>query len=79
MFKVIRNGSEIANGIRASSLKVLKENAKEVKKGGDCGIILEDYDELQKGDLVVSYEVKEVQKKFKNERKEVSFEDVKDK
>lgn len=79
LFKVIRNGSEIANGIKASSLKVLKENAKEVKKGGDCGIILEDYDELQKGDIVVSYEVKEVPKKFKNERKEVSFEDVKDK
>jgi translation initiation factor IF-2 len=79
LFKILRNGEEIASGLKVSSLKILKENAKEVKKGSECGLIFEDFDELKQGDLICSYEVKQLEKSFKNERKEVSFEDVKDK
>lgn len=79
LFKVIRKGEEIASGLRVSSLKILKENAKEVKKGVECGIIIDDFDELSEKDVLVSYEVRELPKRFKNERKEVSANEVKDK
>ena len=79
LFKVIRNDEEIATGLKVASLKIMKENAKEVKKGLECGIMFEDFEELRENDVVASYEVKEIPKRFKNERREVSNEEVKDK
>ena len=49
MYKLVNE--EIAKGLKVESLKILKDNAKEVKKGLECGIVLEDFEELKKNDI----------------------------
>ena len=49
---VMRSGEEIHSGPIAS-LKRFKEDVKEVKEGFECGIVLEDFDKLEKGDVLV--------------------------
>lgn len=40
-----------------SSLKRVKDDAKEVKSGLECGILLKNYNDVQEGDLIKSYDV----------------------
>ena len=49
---VMRSGKEVHKGV-ISSLKRFKEDVKEVKEGFECGIVLEDFDKLEKGDVLV--------------------------
>lgn len=79
MFKVSRKDEVIATELKAGSLKIHKENAKEVKKGMECGIMLDEFEELKEGDILTSYEVKDLPKLFKNERVEIEDFEVKDK
>ncbi len=54
---VERNGEEVARG-RITSLKVRKDEVKEVKKGSECGIILEpSFEELAEGDEIVTFKL----------------------
>ena len=46
------------------SLKRFKEDAKEVKEGFECGIGLENYSDIQVGDILEVFEMKEVAKKL---------------
>ncbi|PAF47522.1 translation initiation factor IF-2 [Helicobacter sp. 12S02634-8] len=57
--RLIRNGVVIHTGAIAS-LKRFKDDAKEVVKGYECGIMLENYNDIQVGDVFETY--KEVQK-----------------
>ncbi|PAF43337.1 translation initiation factor IF-2 [Helicobacter sp. 11S03491-1] len=57
--RLIRNGVVIHTGSIAS-LKRFKDDAKEVSKGYECGIMLENYNDIQVGDVFETY--KEVQK-----------------
>ncbi len=54
--RVIRNHEVIWKG-HIASLKRIKEDVKEVKKGFECGILLEGFNEVQPGDLLQSYEI----------------------
>lgn len=54
--RVVRNGAVIWKG-QIASLKRVKEDVKEVKKGFECGILLEGFSEIQEGDLIQSYEL----------------------
>ena len=47
-----------------SSLKRFKDDVKEVKEGYECGVGLEKFTDLQKGDILEVFEVKEVTKKL---------------
>ncbi len=40
-----------------TSLKRIKDDAKEVKSGLECGILLKNYNDIQEGDLIKSYDV----------------------
>jgi translation initiation factor IF-2 len=54
--RVVRNGEIIWKG-QIASLKRLKEDVKEVKKGFECGILLEGFNMIQEGDLIQTYEI----------------------
>ena len=46
------------------SLRRFKDDAKEVRAGFDCGIRVEDFDDVKPGDLLESYEVIEHARKL---------------
>ncbi len=54
--RVVREGKVVWKG-GISSLKRVKEDVKEVKKGLECGILLDGYNEVQVGDLLQAYEI----------------------
>ena len=60
---LIHEGVEVHTG-GLVSLKRFKEDAKEVKEGFECGIGLENYSDIQVGDILEVFEMKEVAKKL---------------
>ena len=58
--KVIREGEIIWEG-NLASLKRVKEDAKEVSKGFECGILLERFKDYQEGDLIKTFDVTFIQ------------------
>lgn len=59
--RLIRDGIVIID-TKISSLQREKEQAKEVKKGYECGLTLENYSDIKTGDIIEAYEVIEVKK-----------------
>src|SRR5262245_31665272 len=57
--RFLRDGVVIWNGTIAS-LKRFKDDAREVTSGFECGIGLENYQDLQQGDVIETYDVREV-------------------
>ncbi len=57
--RFLRDGVVIWNGA-ISSLKRFKEDAREVQTGFECGIGLENYQDLKQGDLIETYDLKEI-------------------
>jgi translation initiation factor IF-2 len=58
--RVIRDGKIIYNG-KILSLHRFKEDVKKVAAGYECGVRVENYQDLNKGDVLEIYEQKEVQ------------------
>ena len=61
--RVIRDGVVIHDNSNISSLKRFKDEVKDVSKGYECGIMLEDYNDVKIGDVIETY--KEVENKAK--------------
>ncbi len=59
--RLIRDGVEIYFG-NISSLKRFKEDVREVAAGFECGIQIENYNDIKVGDIIQSYEEKEVKR-----------------
>ncbi len=57
--RVIRDGVIIYDG-KIASIQREKEVAKEVKKGFECGITLENYSDIKEGDIISCYEMVEL-------------------
>jgi translation initiation factor IF-2 len=57
--RVVRNGVEVFDGTLAS-LKRFKDDVREVREGFECGIGVENYNDLKVGDLIESYRIEEV-------------------
>ena len=57
--RITREGEQIFEGDLAS-LKRFKDDAKEVKAGFECGLVFEDFDDVQEGDMVEAYVMHEV-------------------
>ncbi|NVY97037.1 translation initiation factor IF-2 [Lactobacillus sp. DCY120] len=57
--RLIRNGIVIYEG-KLASLKRFKDNVKEVKQGFECGIMIEDYNDLKVDDQIEAYIMQEV-------------------
>lgn len=60
MIRVIRDGTVILDGGRIESLKRFKDDVREVLTGYECGILLENYNDLHEGDIVEAYVMEQV-------------------
>jgi translation initiation factor IF-2 len=56
---VIRNGVEVYDGTLAS-LKRFKDDVREVREGFECGIGIENFNDVKVSDLIESYRIEEV-------------------
>ena len=63
--RLIRDGVVIYTGA-LSSLKRFKEDVNEVKKGFECGISIENYNDIKVGDIIEGFEEVEIKKTLKN-------------
>lgn len=59
--RVIRDGIVIYTG-KIGSLQRLKDPVKEVKKGFECGITIENYNDIKVGDIIEAFEIVEFKK-----------------
>jgi translation initiation factor IF-2 len=57
--RVIRNGVEVYDGT-LSSLKRFKDDVREVREGFECGIGIENFNDVKVSDLIESYRIEEV-------------------
>ena len=65
--RLIREGIVIYTG-KISSLKRFKDDAKEVAKGFECGMGLEDWQDIKLGDQIEAFEYVEVARKLGDEK-----------
>lgn len=61
--RVIRDGIEIYSG-KIESLKRFKEDAREVQQGYECGIKVENFDDIKEGDIIEAYVIHEIAQKL---------------
>ena len=57
--RVIRDGTLITEGLAIDSLRRFKDDATEVREGFECGIGLGSYNNIQVGDTIETYEMRE--------------------
>ncbi len=60
--RLVRDGIVIHEG-KISSLKRFKDDAKEVAQGFECGIGIENYNDLKEGDIIECFTMKEIARK----------------
>ena len=60
--RVIRDGIVIYDGV-IGSIQRGKEKANEVKKGIECGITIENFNDIKEGDLIEAYTMEEIKRK----------------
>jgi translation initiation factor IF-2 len=63
--RLIRDGINIYKGL-ISSLKRFKEDVKEVNSGFECGVKIENFNDLKTGDIIEAYEITELARKLEN-------------
>lgn len=56
----VRRGDKIVHSGKVHSLRVFKDDVKEVKEGFECGIVVENYPELEPGDILESFELETI-------------------
>ena len=57
--RLIRSGVEVYDGTLAS-LKRFKDDVREVREGFECGIGVENFNDVKVGDLIESYRIEEI-------------------
>jgi translation initiation factor IF-2 len=57
--RLLRDGTVVHEG-RIGSLRRFNEDAREVQQGFECGILLEDYNDVKDGDVIEAFELREV-------------------
>ncbi|MBN1412477.1 MAG: translation initiation factor IF-2 [Spirochaetales bacterium] len=63
---IIRDGIEIYKS-KINSLKRFKDDAREVEKDFECGIGVENFNDLKEKDVIEAFEVRQIAKKLKKE------------
>jgi len=64
---VYRDGVEVHTG-EISSLKRFKDDAKEVREGYECGLSVDNFQDIQVGDLLEVFVIKEVARKLEDKK-----------
>ncbi|MBU1108646.1 MAG: translation initiation factor IF-2 [Candidatus Riflebacteria bacterium] len=59
--RIIRDGVEIYEG-KSNSLKRFKDDVKEVNTGYECGIGIENYNDIKEGDILEFFRLKEIER-----------------
>ena len=62
LIRLLRDGIIVFEG-KIASLQREKDQAREVKKGFECGILLENYNDIKEGDLIECFRMVEVERK----------------
>jgi translation initiation factor IF-2 len=57
--RVVRDGVVAYDG-RVGSLRRFKDDVREVAEGFECGIGIENFNDVKEGDIIEAYEVREV-------------------
>ncbi|MDG4767127.1 translation initiation factor IF-2 [Solwaraspora sp. WMMD406] len=57
--RLLRDGAVVADNITISSLKRFKDDATEVREGFECGLTLGNYNNIQVGDVIETFEMRE--------------------
>ncbi len=60
LVRLVRDSVEVHQG-KMSSLKRFKDDVREVASGYECGIGLENYNDIKRGDIIEAYELQEEQ------------------
>src|SRR5262249_19830290 len=60
--RVVRNRETIYTG-RIDSLKHIKDDVREMAQGFECGIVISDFTDVQVGDVLEVFEMKQVERK----------------
>lgn len=60
--RLVRDGIVIHEG-KISSLRRFKDDAKEVASGYECGIGIENYNDIKEGDIVEAFKMEEIERK----------------
>jgi len=61
--RLIRDGIVIHTG-EINQLKRFKDDVTEVRSGYECGVSLKNYNDLREGDIIESFEEREVKRKL---------------
>lgn len=61
--RILREGEEIWKG-KIAGLKRLKDDVREVAKGFECGVLLENFNEVQEGDVIEAFEIVYIDQKL---------------
>jgi len=62
--RLLRNGVVMYEG-KLASLKRFKDDAKEVVVGQECGLGIENFNDIKEGDIVEAFEMQEVKRTLK--------------
>jgi translation initiation factor IF-2 len=57
--RVVRGGTVIHKG-RIASLRVVKEDVREVREGFECGIVVDNFPEIEPGDIIQAFEMETI-------------------
>ena len=57
--RITRNGTVVSENVEVAGLRRFKDDVTEVREGFECGINLGSYNDLQLGDLIATYEMRE--------------------
>jgi translation initiation factor IF-2 len=60
--RVVRNGIVVHEG-KLASLKRFKDDAKEVQAGYECGLSIENFNDIKEGDIIEAFEMREIKRK----------------
>ncbi len=58
--RLLRDGNVVADNLDLASLRREKDDASEVREGFECGLVLRGYNDIKQGDLVESFEMREI-------------------
>lgn len=61
--RLVRDGIVVHEG-EIDSLRRFKDEAKEVVKGYECGVGIENFNDVKEGDIIEAYEIQEVERKL---------------
>ncbi len=62
LIRVTRNGVVVENDRKLAQLKRVKDDAKEVRSGMECGMRIDGYDDIKEGDILECYKNVEVKR-----------------